>query len=58
MDVNEFFAVVFLVLCFVCYLFKDKNLFFTGCWLVIKCFFIALFAVLAIGFIKDQFKGK
>jgi hypothetical protein len=58
MKENEFFALIFLLFCFVCYLFKDKNKFFAGCWFVIKCFFIALFAVLAIGFVKEQLKNK
>jgi len=53
-----FFAVLFLIANFVVYLFKDTNKFCASVWFVLKSFWIALFAVLAYGFIKEQFKKK
>ena len=58
METNEFFAVLFLIANFVVYLFKDTNKFCANVWFVLKSFWIALFAVLAYGFIKEQFKKK
>ena len=58
MEMNEIVAWFFIVFGFASYIFRDANRFFAGCWFVYKCFFIALFAVLAIGFVKDQFKNK
>jgi len=58
METNEFFAVLFLVANFVVYLFKDTNKFCASVWFVLKSFWIALFAVLAYGFIKEQFNKK
>jgi hypothetical protein len=58
METNEFFAVLFLIANFVVYLFKDTNKFCASVWFVLKSFWIALFAVLAYGFIKDQFNKK
>ena len=40
------------------YVFKDTNKFCAGVWFVLKSFWIALFAVLAYGFIKEQLKKK
>lgn len=58
MDINEIIAWLFIVFSFVCYIFRDTNKFFTGCWFVLKCFYIALFAVLAYGFVKEQITKK
>ena len=55
METNEFFILIFLT---IVYFFKDTNKFCAGVWLVLKSFFIALFAVLAYGFIKEQLKKK
>jgi hypothetical protein len=58
METNQFFAVLFLIANLVVYLFKDTNKFCASAWFVLKSFWIALFAVLAYGFIKEQFKKK
>ena len=58
METNEFFAVLFLIANFVVFLLKDTNKFCAGVWFVLKSFWIALFAVLAYGFIKEQFKKR
>ena len=58
MEMNEIIAWLFIVFSVVCYIFRDTNKFFTGCWFVLKCFYIALAAVLAYGFIKEQMTKK
>jgi len=58
MDMNEVIAWLFIVFSVVCYIFRDTNKFFAGCWFVLKCFYIALIAVLAYGFVKEQMTKK
>ena len=58
METNEFFALLFLLFNFFCYLFKDKYILCNKAWFVLKAFWIALALVLAIGYVKDQFKSK
>jgi hypothetical protein len=55
MEMNEFFVLIFLT---IIYFFKDTNKFCAGVWLVLKSFFIALFALLILGFVKEQLKKK
>ena len=58
MDINEFFAWLFIVFSVICYIFRNTNKFFAGCWFVLKGFYIALFAVLAYGFVIEQITKK
>lgn len=58
MKENEFFALLFLLFNLVVFLFRDKNKFCASAWFVLKCFWVALLAVLAFGFIKEQFNKK
>jgi hypothetical protein len=58
MDMNEVIAWLFIVFSVVCYIFRDTNKFFTGCWFVLKCFYTALVAVLVYGFVKEQVTKK
>jgi len=58
METNQFFAVLFLIANLVVFLLKDTNKFCAGVWFVLKSFWIALFAVLAFGYIKSQLKKR
>ena len=58
MDINEIFALAFIVLSFVAYVFRNQNTLCRGIWFVLQSFWIALFAVLLFGFIKGQFNKK
>jgi hypothetical protein len=58
METNEFFALLFLLFNLFCFLFKDKYILCNKAWYVLKAFWIALAVVLAIGYVKDQFKNK
>jgi hypothetical protein len=58
MEMNEVIAWLFIVFSVVCYIFRNTNKFFAGCWFVLKCFYTALMVVLAYGFIKEQMTKK
>jgi hypothetical protein len=56
MEMNEFFALLFLLFNLFCFLFKDTFILCNKAWFVLKAFWIALAIVLVIGFVKAKLK--
>jgi hypothetical protein len=56
METNEIIAWLFIILNILVYLLKDTNVLCKEIWKILKCFWIALGIVLAIGFVKAKLK--
>jgi hypothetical protein len=58
METSEIIAWLFIVLSFVTYIFRDKNVLCNALWSIFRAFWVALAIVLTFVFVKDQLTKK